>query len=156
MSEKDGMAIGGLAAATATKVDTIRWYERVGLLPAPPRSEGNYRTYGEEHLRRLSFIRRSRDLGFTVGKVRELLALADQRDKPCAEVDAIARTHLSEVEKKIADLTMLAHELREVIGRCSSGSVAECNIIEALSPRGPTAQQAAPTARRRSVRAATS
>ncbi|MBX9931239.1 MAG: helix-turn-helix domain-containing protein [Methylobacterium sp.] len=145
------MSIGTLAAATDTKVETVRWYERVGLLPAPPRSEGNYRAYDEEHLRRLSFIRRSRDLGFTVEKVRELLALADQRDRSCAEVDAIARTHLSEVEEKIADLTSLAHELREVIGRCGCGSVAECNIIEALSPRGSTARQAAPTTRREPV-----
>jgi Cu(I)-responsive transcriptional regulator len=134
------MTIGSLATATGTKVETIRWYERVGLLPAPPRSEGNYRSYGDEHLRRLSFIRRSRDLGFTVEKVRELLALADQRDRSCAEVDAIARAHLSEVERKIADLTRLSDELRDVIGQCGCGSVAECNIIEALSPHGPAPQ----------------
>ncbi|MFC5557057.1 MerR family transcriptional regulator [Methylobacterium iners] len=134
------MSIGSLAAATGTKVETIRWYERVGLLPVPPRTEGNYRAYGEEHLRRLSFIRRSRDLGFTVEKVRELLTLADQRDRSCAEVDAIARAHLSEVEQKIADLTRLSRELRDVIGQCGCGSVAECNIIGALSPAVGTAR----------------
>lgn len=147
MSRFGAMTIGNLAAATATKVETIRWYERVGLLPAPPRTEGNYRTYGAEHLSRLSFIRRSRDLGFTVEKVRELLALADQRDRSCAEVDTIARAHLSEIDQKIADLTKLARELRDVIDRCGCGSVAECNIIGALSPDSDTIRLELPIAR---------
>jgi DNA-binding transcriptional MerR regulator len=130
------MTIGDLAAATNTRVETVRWYEKVKLLPAPVRSAGNYRLYGPEHLRRLSFIRRGRDLGFTVDQIRELLALADERDKSCAEVDTIARTHLAEVERKLSDLTRLAHELRDVIGQCGCGSVADCRIIEALSPHG--------------------
>ncbi|KQO59641.1 MULTISPECIES: MerR family transcriptional regulator [unclassified Methylobacterium] len=130
------MTIGDLAAATNTRVETIRWYEKVKLLPAPERSAGNYRLYGPEHLRRLSFIRRGRDLGFTVDQIRELLAMADDRDRSCAEVDTIARAHLAQVERKLADLTRLAHELRDVIGQCGCGSVADCRIIEALSPHG--------------------
>ncbi|KQO42424.1 MerR family transcriptional regulator [Methylobacterium sp. Leaf104] len=130
------MTIGDLAAATNTRVETVRWYEKVKLLPAPERSAGNYRLYGPEHLRRLSFIRRGRDLGFTVDQIRELLAMADDRDRSCAEVDTIARAHLAQVERKLADLTRLAHELRDVIGQCGCGSVADCRIIEALSPHG--------------------
>ncbi|KQQ13825.1 MerR family transcriptional regulator [Methylobacterium sp. Leaf121] len=130
------MTIGDLAAATNTSVETVRWYEKVKLLPAPARSAGNYRLYGPEHLRRLSFIRRGRDLGFTVDQIRELLALADERDRSCGEVDTIARTHLAEVERKLSDLTRLARELRDVIGQCGCGSVADCRIIEALSPHG--------------------
>lgn len=134
MSRTSSLTIGDLAAATRTKVETVRWYERIGLLPAPPRTNGNYRAYEVGHLRRLGFIRRSRDLGFTVEQVRELLTLADQRDGSCGEVDSLARAHLASVEQKVADLTRLAQELREVIGRCGCRTVAECRIIEALSP----------------------
>ena len=97
MAHAPPMTIGDLAAATNTRVETIRWYEKVKLLPAPERSAGNYRLYGPEHLRRLSFIRRGRDLGFTVDQIRELLAMADDRDRSCAEVDTIARAHLAQV-----------------------------------------------------------
>jgi Cu(I)-responsive transcriptional regulator len=126
--------IGDLAGRTGTKVETIRYYERIGLLPTPGRTSGNYRAYTAEHLGRLSFIRRSRDLGFTLDQVRALLDLADQRERDCAAVDAIAREHLAEVERKIADLSALRQELRDLIGRCGHGTVAECRIIEALSP----------------------
>ena len=136
MRTASSMTIGSLAEATQTRVETVRWYEKVKLLPAPERSAGNYRLYGPEHLRRLSFIRRGRDLGFTVDQIRELLAMADDRDRSCAEVDTIARAHLAQVERKLADLTRLAHELRDVIGQCGCGSVADCRIIEALSPHG--------------------
>jgi Cu(I)-responsive transcriptional regulator len=130
----DTLSIGALAKATGTKVETVRWYERVGLLPPPARTPGNYRSYGRAHLDRLSFIRRARDLGFTLDQVHDLLRLADQRDRPCAEVDTIARAHLEEVERKIADLEALRRELADIIGQCGHGTVAECRIIEALSP----------------------
>lgn len=130
------MTIGDLAAATDTRVETVRWYEKVKLLPAPARSAGNYRLYGPGHLRRLRFIRRGRDLGFTLDQIRELLALSDQRDRSCGDVDVIARAHLAEVERKLSDLTRLARELRDVIGQCGCGSVADCRIIESLSPHG--------------------
>lgn len=126
--------IGALAKATATKVETIRWYERVGLLPVPPRSSGNYRTYGEADLGRLSFIRRARDLGFSLEQIRTLLDLALDGEQSCNAVDAIAREHLSEVDRKIADLQALRRELDAVIGQCSHGRIAECRIIEALAP----------------------
>ncbi len=128
------LAIGDLAKRTGTKVETIRYYERIGLLPAPARTGGNYRSYDTAHLGRLSFIRRARDLGFPLDQVRELLGLADQRDRSCAGVDLIARQHLGEVERKIADLTALRDELADLIGQCRRGTVAECRIIETLAP----------------------
>lgn len=130
-----GLTIGMLADAAGTKVETIRYYERIGLVPAPARSTGNYRSYTQAHLGRLSFIRRARALGFTLDQIRALLALADQRDRDCADVDAIAREHLADIERKITDLTALGHELRELIGQCGHGTIGECRIIEALSPR---------------------
>jgi DNA-binding transcriptional MerR regulator len=128
------LPIGALGKATDTKTETIRYYEHIGLLPAPERTSGNYRAYGPEHLRRLSFIRRSRDLGFSIEAVRELLNLADRKDADCAAVDAIAREHLPEIERKIADLTALRRELKDLIGQCGNGTIAECRIIEVLSP----------------------
>ena len=128
------LIIGDLAKATGTKVETIRYYEQIGLLPEPGRTAGNYRAYDEEHLRRLSFVRRARDLGFPLDDVRELLSLSDQTDRSCEAVDAIARQHLIAVERKIADLTALRDELADVIERCTHGTVAECRIIGALAP----------------------
>jgi Cu(I)-responsive transcriptional regulator len=128
------LMIGALAKRTDTKVETIRYYERVALLPAPARTSGNYRAYGAEHLGRLSFIRRARDLGFSIEQVRELLSLADQRNRSCARVDAIARQHLTEVERKIADLNAMRRELSTIIDQCGRRVIADCRIIEALSP----------------------
>jgi Cu(I)-responsive transcriptional regulator len=128
------LSIGALARATGTKVETIRWYESVGLLPAPGRTAGNYRAYDAAHLNRLSFVRRARDLGFSLDQIRALLDLAEQRERSCEAVDAIAREHLEEVERKIADLQALRRELDSLIGQCRHGSVAECGIIEALAP----------------------
>lgn len=129
------VTIGDLAKATGTKVVTIRYYERIGLLPSPGRTAGNYRAYELLHLKRLRFIRRCRDLGFTLDQIRELLQLSSQEGKPCAEVDRIAAAHLAETEEKIADLTRLGACLRRIIGSCKGGGViADCRIIEALSP----------------------
>ncbi|MDE1146777.1 MAG: helix-turn-helix domain-containing protein [Azospirillaceae bacterium] len=132
---QDGLTIGALARGTGVKVETIRYYERIGLL-APParRGSGAYRDYDAAALGRLSFIRRSRDLGFALDQVRALLALADQRDRDCADVDTIARAHLAAVDAKIADLMALRQELGGMIGNCARGTVADCRIIEALSP----------------------
>ena len=128
-------SIGASARATGTKIETIRYYERIGLLPQPARTGGNYRAYAQLHLDRLSFIRRGRDLGFSLDEVRELLRLSDDRERSCGEIDQIARGHLAEVERKLADLTMLRGELRQLIDQCQRGNVAECRIVEALAPR---------------------
>jgi len=128
------MKIGDLARATNTKVETIRFYENEGLLPAPARSGGNYRIYEQVHLARLSFIRRSRDLGFTLDQVRTLLRLADDRGAPCAEVDAITTAHVVEIDRKLADLHALRGELVRRLESCSGSTIADCRIIKALLP----------------------
>ncbi len=135
MSEKSSLSIGALGKATATKVETIRFYEKVGILPRPGRTAGNYRVYGPEHVRRLSFVRRARDLGFPLETVRAMLDLADQPDRPCGEVDALVREQLQDVERKIADLGRLRDELDRLANVCRGGRrIADCRIIEALSP----------------------
>lgn len=131
-------SIGQLSRATDVGVETIRYYERVGLLPAPSRTEGNYRSYTGADESRLRFIRRARDLGFSVKTVRSMLDLADQPNRPCAEVDEMVRTQLAEVERKIADLSSLRRELGSLAAQCSGGRISNCQIIEALSPDGPT------------------
>jgi Cu(I)-responsive transcriptional regulator len=133
------LTIGELGKATGTKVETIRYYERIGLLPKPLRTGGNYRAYGEAELGRLSFIRRARDLGFPLEQVRALMSLSDDRDRDCATIDALARDHLADVERKIADLTALGRELSSLINSCGGGTVAGCRIIEALAPSPATA-----------------
>jgi len=135
----DALTIGELGRAAGAKVETIRYYERIGLLAAPRRTSGNYRAYDGSHLNRLSFIRRSRDLGFSLNQVRALLDLADQKDLPCEAVDEIAREHLAEVERKIADLQALRAELESMVRQCGCGTVRDCRIIETLSPRDDAA-----------------
>ncbi|WP_346294995.1 helix-turn-helix domain-containing protein [Rhodopseudomonas sp. P1] len=132
--QTDHLAIGDLGRQTDTKVETIRYYERIGLLSAPARTSGNYRAYTTEHLNRLSFIRRARDLGFSLDQIRALLDLSDDRTRSCDAIDAIAKQHLAEVDRKIADLQALRRELNYMITQCDCDTVADCRIIEALSP----------------------
>lgn len=126
-------AIGDLARQTGTKVETIRWYERDGIMPAPARTEGGHRLYTRTHLERLAFIRHARELGFPLDSVRALLALADDPERPCAEVDAIASEHLSAVRDRITRLHALEAELVRMLDRCGRGQVAECRVIQVLA-----------------------
>lgn len=127
--------IGKAAKVTGIKIVTLRYYEQLGLVPAPGRTEGNYRTYDEKDIDRLRFIRRCRDLGFTLDQVRELLRLSSQKNQKCAKVDKITGRHLAEVERKIVDLSRLARVLRNISSRCrGNGLISDCRIIEALSP----------------------
>ena len=136
MSGKNQIGIGDLAKGTGTKVVTIRYYEQIGLLPVPSRTAGNYRTYSNEHMNCLRFIRRCRDLGFTLDQIRNLLHLSFRKDAECAEVDRITAQHLVEIEQKISDLKRLAKELRRLNKCCRGrGIIADCRILEALSPR---------------------
>jgi Cu(I)-responsive transcriptional regulator len=128
------MNIGELARTTDTKPETIRYYEQIGLLPSPPRTAGNYRDYAANHVSRLAFTRRARELGFSIEQIRTLLTLADEREQSGEAVDVIARAHLGEIKRKIADLAALGRELELVIGQCRHGTIAECRIIEALAP----------------------
>lgn len=129
------LTIGRLASATGTKVETVRWYEKVGLIAPPARTGGNYRAYSPDDLARLSFIRRARDLGFSLDQVRALLDLAAQRERDCGgTVDVIAAEHLAEVDRKLADLSALRRELSRLVSTCEGGMVADCRILEALAP----------------------
>lgn len=128
------MNIGELARKADTNAETIRYYERIGLLPSPPRTAGNYRDYSTGHVSRLTFTRRARDLGFSIEQVRALLNLADNKEQSCEAVDAIARAHLADVKRKLADLSALRRELDSLIGQCRHGTVADCRIIDALAP----------------------
>src|ERR1700746_3746002 len=128
----DALTIGQLGQATDTKGETIRYYEKIGLLPAPRRPAGNYRSYAAEHLQRLGFIRRARELGFTIEDVRELLKLAAHGERPCEQVDQFVARHLETTERKIQALTRLRRELRDTLDSCKGGRIAECRVIHAL------------------------
>lgn len=127
------LAIGGLSRRTGVKVPTIRYYESVGLLAPPPRSEGNRRLYGKGAVDRLRFIRHARELGFEIEAIRELLDLAEQPQRSCAKVDALAREHLQSIVSRIERLTALKAEVETMIRACAQGRIAKCRIIDVLS-----------------------
>ena len=126
------LTIGRLGQAAGVKVPTIRYYEQIGLLPDAQRSAGNQRLYGRDALDRLAFIRHSRELGFTLEAIRDLLSLSDRPDQSCAAADSIARAQLGEVESRLARLTALKSELERMVAQCAGGRIADCRVIEAL------------------------
>ena len=126
------MAIGALSRETGVKVPTIRFYEQIGLVPAPPRTDSNRRTYGPEHVKRLRFIRHARELGFDVSAIRQLLALASNPERPCGEADTIAREHLAEIDSKIARLVALRADIQQMVDSCAQVRIADCRVIEVL------------------------
>lgn len=131
-----GIAIGKVSEATGVKIPTIRYYEQIGLLPAPPRTQGNRRTYDRKDAERLTFIRHSRELGFEIDQIRTLLDLQDRPDQSCADADTIARARLVEVKDKIASLKALEAELERMVEGCSHGRVESCHVIEILADHG--------------------
>ena len=130
------LSIGELSRCTGVKVPTIRYYERIGLLPPPPRTQGLQRRYSNEAVARLVFIRHARELGFNLEAIRTLLSLQDNPDQSCATADGIAKARLAEVEKRIVALNRLRSELLRMIEECACGRVAECRVIEILSDGG--------------------
>jgi DNA-binding transcriptional MerR regulator len=126
------LTIGKLAKVASTKVQTIRYYEMIGLLRPFARSTGGHRIYGPEDAKRLRFIRHARELGFGIDEIRELLRLSEHPDLSCAEVDAIARTHLDQVESRISQLQSLRRELKQMITTCRQGLVGQCRIMGTL------------------------
>jgi len=130
---KKFLTIGDLALRSATKVQTIRFYEQENLMPAPPRTSGGQRRYDEKHAKRLDFIRHARELGFPLDAVRELLNLSDRPDQSCESVDHVARDVLADVEAKIERLLTLQTELRRMIRQGKHGKIGECRIIEVLA-----------------------
>lgn len=126
--------IGELAHRTGTKIVTIRYYEQIGILPKPARSSSNYRLYGHEHLRKLQFIRRCRDLGFSLDQIRQMLRLSAENAPSCAEICAITALHLDEIKEKMNDLKRLSTELKRINSSCTGNTqMADCRIIETLS-----------------------
>ncbi|WP_315919161.1 helix-turn-helix domain-containing protein [Mesorhizobium sp. SP-1A] len=129
-------SIGDAARESGVKVPTIRYYEQIGLLPPPSRTEGNRRHYENADLQRLSFIRHARELGFEIEAIRTLLALQDRPQQSCAEADGIARARLAEVDRRIASLTALKAELERMVAGCQHGRIAECRVIEIMADHG--------------------
>ena len=123
---------GQLSDRAGCNIETIRYYEHIGLLPPPPRSQGGHRIYRQSDFKRLVFIRRSRELGFTLDEVRDLLRLVDSHKYTCAEVRDITLMHLKEVRNKISDLKRLQSTLAYIVGKCEGDTVPECPVIDAL------------------------
>ncbi len=127
------IAIGEMARRSGCKVQTVRYYETIGLLPRPLRTAGNHRVYGPEQAARLGFIRKARDLGFPLDSVRALLELGHHPRDSCDEVNLIAASHLADIEARIARLQKLGAELERIVKLCTGGNVADCRIIQTLS-----------------------
>jgi DNA-binding transcriptional MerR regulator len=130
-----GLMIGKLASATATKITTIRFYETIGLLRIPPRTESGRRTYNSADIERLNFIRNARRLGFSIEEIRSLMTLAEHPDEECGAAAAIAAHHLSEVEARLEQLALLRDELATLAGSCTNAQIANCRIIQAIAAR---------------------
>lgn len=122
-----------LSRMTGCNLETIRYYENIGVMPEPPRTSKNYRAYDESHVGRLRFIMRSRELGFTLEEVRDLLALVDGGAQTCGEVQGLANTHLASVRAKIADLRRIERVLSTTVAQCTGDDVPDCPVIDALT-----------------------
>lgn len=127
-----GLLIGEAARQSGVHIETIRYYERAGVLPKPGRSSGGHRLYSADQLNRLKFVRRSRELGFSLDEVRAILDLVDNQNMTCAQVHKMTIDHLATVKKKVADLKRLERTLKEMAQECSRGEVPDCAIIDTL------------------------
>lgn len=128
------MKIGELARRADVNIDTVRYYERQGLLPTPPRLASGYRSYDPDDAARLRFVRRAKALGFTLGEIRDLLALSDHRNQDMSDLKASASEKLAEVEARIQELTRMRDGLRTLVDACPGhGALAECPILQALA-----------------------
>lgn len=127
------MRRGELARRTGCNLETIRYYEKIGLLPEPPRNSNGYRAYDDSHLRRLRFILRGRELGFGIDEIRGLLSLVDGGNQTCAEVKQRTELHLGDVRGKIADLQRMERVLARTAALCSGEDVPDCPVLEALA-----------------------
>jgi DNA-binding transcriptional MerR regulator len=130
------LAIGDLSRLAEVKAPTIRYYEQIGLLPPPVRTEGKQRRYGTSEVKRLNFIRHARELGFEIEDIRQLLALSEAPQESCHQADSIARHHLDEIEQRIETLDALRAELKRMIKECGHGRICECRIIEVIADHG--------------------
>ena len=136
------MKIGELAKATGTSVENIRFYEREALLPAPMRSDNNYRFYGDEHIERLTFIRHCRSLDMALGEIRSLLRFKETPQENCEGVNALLDEHIGHVAERIRELRLLEKQLKELRAQCAESSAASCcGILKELSTERPTATE---------------
>lgn len=131
-SGAENISIGELSKHSGVNIETIRYYERIKMLPAPARTASGRRVYGHAEKRTLGFIRRSRDLGFTLEEIRAMLALGGPGRAPCAEVHRIANAHLANVRKKLADLMKLEAILAETVAQCADGATPDCPVLDIL------------------------
>ncbi len=129
---KHRLSRGTLAAETGVHPETIRYYEKIQLMPEPPRSDGGHRVYDDQHAQRLRFIKRCRELGFTLEEIRGMLTLVDRGEVSCERVQHLADEHISSVRQKIADLRKIERTLKNLVQQCSGKDVPECPIIDAL------------------------
>ena len=127
-----GITRGKLAKRTGCNAETIRYYEKIGLMPEPVRSATGYRQYNQEHEQRLQFIMRGRELGFAIEDLKSLLELVDRKIVSCGEVSRLAGTHLESVHQKITDLQRIEVALSKTLRSCSGKDVPECPVIDAL------------------------
>ena len=148
MSVRD-LSIGELAERAGCTVQIIRHYEKIGLLPETRRTSGNRRIYSEDQALRLVFIRHSRELGFSLDDIRQLLSFTDQPDQSCEQVDAIAREHLHGVQERLGRLRSMEKELKRMVRECGGGNVAECRIIEILADHSECLTERHPVAKPR-------
>ena len=131
-SRKISLSRGSLSAKTSVNSETIRYYEKIGLMPSPCRGAGGHRIYYQPHVKRLFFIRRSRELGFTLKEIRQLLELVDGGEYTCAEIRSHTTTHLGEVTRKISDLQKIQRTLENMTSKCDGGLVPSCPIVDEL------------------------
>jgi len=128
-----GLHRAALARRTGCNLETIRYYEKIGMMPEPPRTEAGYRVYDDRHVERLRFILRARELGFSLDDIRGLLALVDRGTQTCAEVKERTERHLADVHEKIADLKRIERVLADTAAQCSGDEVPDCPVLEALT-----------------------
>ena len=135
--------IGALARESGVNIETIRYYEKIGIMPKPARSSGGYRLYMAQHIKRLTFIRRGRELGFSLDELRDLLRLVDGRSYTCAEVRTLTLDHVADIRRKITDLRRLERVMTGIASRCSGKRIPECPIVDALFQGHPIANNSA-------------
>jgi len=131
-SQKALITIGKLSEKTGVNIETVRYYEKIGLIPKPSRSEGGNRLYNMEQAKRLAFIKRCRELGFPLDTVREFLKLVDEKNYTCAEIADISQRHLEDIRAKIRDLKKIESHMKDMLSQCNKDKTPDCAFIEIL------------------------
>src|SRR5215470_13567888 len=141
MKTSEGLPIGALSAQSGVNIETIRYYEKIGIMPKPTRSAGGFRIFDSDHVKRLHFVRRGRELGFSLDELRGLLCLVDGHAYTCAEVHALTIAHLEDIRRKILDLRRLQRVMSEMAAQCTADQVPECPVIDALFEMRPALER---------------